>query len=202
MPFLSPTLSFTRYMIKDPLPDNFWATAIDQIGSKVFRENSAGVQEMSTGWVAPRDPFRDTITIEDISFSDYLVLSLRIDKRSVPSALVKKFCAIEEKRTIAERNLERITGKMRKEIRERVRLELLSKALPVPATYDLCWNIATGKLYFFCRQDKICGIFEELFKVTFELRPYPVIPYTLGLQLVDRENMALTFKEMKPEVFV
>ncbi len=189
-------------MVREPLAHDFWAKAVDEISTRAFREHAAGVQEMSIGWAAPRDPFREEITMEDIAFSDFLIISLRVDKRSVPAPLLKKFCSIEEKRTLEERRLQRLTTGMRKEIRERTRIMLLAKALPVPATYDLCWNIATGSVLFFCRQDKICGMAEDLFKTTFGTRLYPVIPYTLGLRLIDRDNETEAYETMRPEVFV
>ena len=202
MPLLSPTVTFTRYMVRDQLPDNFWAWAVDEISARAFREQDAGVTEISIGWASPRDPFKDEITMEDIAFSDFLIISFRVDKRSVPAPLLKKFCSIEEKRTLAERQMQRLTSKMRKEIRERTKLQLLSKALPVPATYDLCWNISTGAVLFFSRQDKICGMVEDLFKTTFGMRLYPVIPYTLGLQIIDRDTQTEIYETLRPEVFV
>lgn len=189
-------------MIKEPAPDNFWAKTLDEISTRAFREQDVGVQEISIGWAPPRDPFKEDITMEDIAFGDSLIISLRVDKRSVPASLLKKYCSIEEKRTMQQGTLQRITSKMRKEIRERTRLQLLAKALPVPATHDMCWNISTGSVLFFCRQDKICGMAEDLFKTTFGMRLYPVIPYTLGLRLIDRENKTEVFETMRPEVFV
>ena len=201
MPFLSPTVTFTRYTIKDELPQDFWSFALDEISARAFREQDAGVQETKIGWVPLRDPFKEEIDLNDISFGDYLLLSLRIDKRSVPAALLKKFCAIEEKRTLSERQMDRLSSKLRKEIRERMKLQLLAKTLPVPATYALCWNISTGSLFFFARQDKVCGLFEDLFKTTFDIRLYPVIPHTLGIELIDRETMYEAFQNLGPEVF-
>ncbi len=202
MGFLSSSVSFTKYMVKDQLPDNFWSTAIEEISARAFREKDAGVQETSIGWAPSRDPFKEEITLEDISFSEFLIVALRVDKRSVPAPLLKKYCSIEERRTLQERQMERLTSKMRKEIRERTKLRLLAKALPVPATYDMCWNISTGSVLFFSRQDKICGMFEDLFKTTFGTRIYPVIPYTIGLQIIDRETQQEAYETMKPEVFV
>ncbi len=202
MPLLSPTVTFTRYRVKDELPDNFWSWAVEEISARAFNEHGTGVSEMSIGWASSRDPFRQEITMEDIAFSDFLIIALRVDKRSVPAPLLKKFCSIEEKRTIAEKQLKRITSKLRKEIRERTRLQLLAKALPVPATYDMCWNISTGSVLFFGRQDKICGMFEDLFKTTFNMRLYPVIPYTLGAELINVETQSDTYEAMRPEVFV
>ena len=202
MPLLSPTVTFTRYMIREPVNDDFLTKIIDKISAKVFREQETGVQEVNMGWAAPRDPFRQDINLQDISFSDFIIISLRIDKRSVPASLLKKYCALEEKRTIDQGQIQRITSKMRQDIRERTRMQLLAKALPVPATHDLLWNTSTGSVLFFCRQDKICGMVEDLFKATFGMILYPVIPYNLGLQLIDRDHETEAYETMRTEVFV
>ena len=202
MPLLSPTVTFTRYRVKDTLPENFWAWALEEISGRAFNEHGTGVSEMSLGWASCRDPFKDEITMEDVAFSDFLIISLRVDKRSVPASLLRKYFSIEEKRTIAEKQIPRLTSKMRKEIRERTKLQLLAKALPVPATYDLCWNISNGSVMFFSRQDKICGMMEDIFKTTFNMRLYPVIPYTLGMEFIDTETQAQPYEAMRPEVFV
>lgn len=202
MPFLSPTVTFTRYMVTDALPDNFWENALDAISSRCFREGAAGVQEMSAGWASAREPFKEEITMEDIGFSDYLLLSLRVDKRSVPASLLKKMCSIEERRVMQERQLNRLASRMRKEIRERIRLQLLAKSLPVPSLHDMVWNISTGSVLFFSRQDKICGLLEDMFKTTFGMPLKPVIPYTLGLSLIDPEAGLQAYEQIRPEALV
>lgn len=189
-------------MVKEPVSDNFLETVIDKISAKAFREQETGVQELSMGWAASRDPFRQDITMEDILCNDFIIISLRIDKRSVPASLLKKYCSLEEKRMVSQEHIQRITAKMRKDIKERTRLQLLAKALPVPCAHDLLWNISTGAVLFFCRQDKVCGMMEDLFKTTFGIRLYPVIPYTLGLRLIDRDSEIAAYEKMRPEVFV
>ena len=99
-----------------------------------------------------------------IDIDDYVVTTLRIDERTVPTALLKKFCAKEEQRVRIEQQIPRLSRGMRMEIKERIRTEMIRRAKPTTVTVDVVWNVATGTVLFFSTSGKHRAIFEDFFK--------------------------------------
>jgi hypothetical protein len=196
MGFLSPSVSFSRYRVTDPLPDNFWNWAFDRVNSRAFREREEGIEELTCGWVSFRNPFQQGLSLVDISYGDYLVASLRVDVRRVPPAVLRKHCILEEERMKAEQEMARLSRKMKNEMRDRVRFRLLAKVLPVPKTYDLCWNIGEGVLLFFACQESAQAILEDLFHQTFGFR------LTLGLSLLPAQGEKEALEGLTREAWV
>ena len=74
---------------------------------------------------------------------------------------------------------------MRVEIKERIQNELMRKALPMPAVFDLCWNLEDSTLLFFSTNKKAHALLEDLFKETFGMTLIQQIPYLCGEHLLD-----------------
>lgn len=201
MAFLSTAVSFSRYRVTEALPADFWNWAIERIQAEAFKERPGIAEERSVGWVSALHPFREELSLPDISYGQFVVLALRIDERRVPQAVLKKHCLMEEK-IQAETGYKRLPKKVRSEIQERVRLQLLTKVLAVPKTFDMCMNTASGKVLFFSCQEKVQVIFEDLFYRTFGQRLNPVIPYVLASDLLKDEQGRKALGELHAEVLV
>ncbi len=154
------------------------------------------------GWACSRDPFQETISINDICYGDYLLVSVRIDERKVPAAALKKYCAAEEKQIMEEKNMKRIPRKMKQEIKERVRIRLLQKVLPVPKVYDLCWNVSSGLVFLFSCQEKAQALAEDLFYKTFAMRLSPIIPFTCAVQQLEGSDKQELLGQLRPEILI
>jgi recombination associated protein RdgC len=92
-------------------------------------------QPESTGWVAPRGN-KSKVLAELVG--GHLLLNLCTEKRAVPSSAVK--AAVEERveRYKAETGNERVPGKVKKEFKEEVLLDLLPRAFSKRST-TLLW---------------------------------------------------------------
>ncbi len=198
MGFFSSTVSISRYVVSDPLPDNFWNHAVEAINRHHFSEMEYSLREINTGWVSPTDPFKSEVALPDISFGNYLVVSMRIDERKIPQPVLKKHVLLEERRIMAEKDLKRLSRKVRLEIKERVRQQLLAKVLPVPHTYDLCMDISDGTVLFMSCQNKARETLEKLFYSTFSTRLDPVIPFTLASSLLKDSASLMYLNKIGP----
>ena len=130
-----------------------------------------------------------------------MVLTLRVDERRVSPAVLKKFCQKEEERIKREKQIPRLARAARIEIRERLQAELLRKSPPIPATYDLCWNLADGIVLFFTTSKKTIALAEDLFKETFGLALVLQIPWLTGQRLASGEAER-NFDSLQPAVFL
>ena len=132
---------------------------------------------------------------------DYITLTLRIDERKVSPAILKKFTQKEEERIKTERQIPKLSRTMKVEIKERVRVELMRKAIPVPSTFELCWNLSESTLLFFSTNKKIHAVLEDFFKECFGLLIRQQIPYTIAEHLLDEESQPL-LGNLTPQIFV
>ncbi len=188
MGLLSNSSSFVRFAVEGELPDNFWDFAARQIAAHSFKDIDDNFEERSVGWVSVTNMFDAEFAFASYAVSDYLVLSMRIDERKVPAAALKKFCLKEEERIKREKQVPKLSRGHRLEIKENVKLMLLKKAPPVPAVYDLCWNLAANTVIFFSTSAAAHAALEELFKDTFGLHLVLQVPYLAAGHLLGPEQ--------------
>lgn len=201
MGILSRSGSFVRYAVEGDLPENFWDFAAPRIADHSFRDIDDTYDERSVGWVSVAGMFDTDFSRAPYAVGDHLVLSMRIDERKVAAKILRKFCLKEEERLKAARQLPKLSKAQRGEIKENVQLMLLKKALPAPAVYDLCWNLAQGTILFFSANQKAQEQFEELFRQTFELGVILQVPYLVAEHLLPAERRG-ALADLEPAIFV
>lgn len=201
MGLLSGAASFTRFSVEGELPENFWDFVADQVASNSFRDIDDTLDEYSIGWVSVADMFDSEFAYSSYAAGDYVVLTMRIDERKVSPAVLKKFTLKEEARIKREKEIPRLSRAAKLEIKERVRTELIRKSAPIPATYDLCWNLSENTLLFFSTSKKAMALLEDLFKETFNVSLILQIPWLTGLRMIDEEHSA-DYDAMRPAVLL
>lgn len=185
----SNTVSFAQYRISGDLPreERFeWLSAA--LSGRIFTSIEQSAEEQAEGWTCtdrPDDP--DFNNAASFWRDRYLFFTYRRDQRRIPAALLKSHIGRAEGDYLAKRpELKRPPKREREEIKERVRLGLLTRSLPSPATVDLAWQQDSGLLNLFSASAKTMERFEELFVKSFEnLRPQLIYPYRRALGLLD-----------------
>ena len=185
MGLLSGSASFTRFTVEGEVPENFWDFVAQRVTEHSFRDIDDTIDEHSIGWVSVVDMFDSDFAFSSYAAGDYVVLSMRVDERKCSPAVLRKFTAKEEARLKQEQGVRRLSRNVRLEIKERIRAEMVRKSPPIPAVYDLCWNLSNNTLLFFSNSRKALALLEDLFKETFELSLIMQIPWNNALQLTD-----------------
>lgn len=188
MGFLSGAASFVRYSVEGELPESFWDFAADRVAAHSFQDIDETMDEYSIGWVSVVNMFDADFAYGSYAAGDYIVLSMRADERKVSPSVLKKCVLKEEERVKRERQIPRLSRSARMEIKERIRTELVRKSVPIPAVYDVCWNLSDGTLLFFSTNKKAMVLLEELFKETFGLSLILQVPWLTAGHLVDEET--------------
>lgn len=201
MGLLARTTSYVRYAVEGPLPENFWDFAAERIGRFSFQDIDDTFDEYSIGWVAVDNMFDSVFAHASYAVGDYIVLALRIDERKVSKTLLRKFSLKEEERLKKEKQVPRLHRSQRIEIREDIRLQLVKKALPIPAVYDLSWNLADNTLLFYSTSTKAQSVLEDFFKECFGLTIILQVPYVAGAHLLDISEQE-RLKDLQPEIFI
>lgn len=201
MGLVSGSASFVRFDVEGELPENGWDYISDRVKSFSFVDIDEGYDEYSIGWVSVINMFDSSFHYSSFIVGDYVVLSMRIDERKVSPAILKKFVVKEEERIKLEKQIPKIPRSMKVEIKERIHTELVRKSVPVPAVYDLCWNLSEGTVLFFTTNKKAHVVLEDFFKESFGLLLKQQIPYTIAENLLNDEKKG-SLDSMRPETFM
>jgi DNA recombination-dependent growth factor C len=201
MGLLSSSATFVRYSVVGDIPQNFWDLASDQINRFAFKDIDETYDEFSVGWVSVLNMFDVDFEYASFAAGDHICLTMRVDERKVSPKVLKKFCLKEEERIKKERQIPKLSRGQRIEIKENMEMLLMKRAVPVPATYDLAWNLAENTVLFFSTNQKAQAMLEDFFKDTFGLLLSLQIPYTTAERFLDAsERQALA--TISPAVLV
>ncbi len=187
MGLLSTSATFVRFAVEGEMPTNFWDFAAEKIAAHAFRDIDDTYDEYSIGWVSVVNMFDSEFEYASYAAGDYIALSMRIEERKVPAAVLKKLCLKEEERLKKERQVPKLSRGVRLEIKENMKLKLSKKAVPMPAVFDLCWNLADNTVLFFSTSGKVQTALEDLFKETFDLHLVLQVPYLTASHLIAPE---------------
>ncbi len=201
MGFVNGTASFVRFSVEGELPENIWDFIADKVVSFAFRDIDDTYEEFSLGWVSVLNMFDSQFDFASYAAGNYVTLSMRLDERKVSAAILKKYVQKEEERIKKEKQIPKISKSQKTEIKERIQNELLRKALPIPAVYDLCWNLENSTLLFFSTNQKAQAYLEDLFKDSFDLTLVQQIPYLCGEHLLEEDELD-TLAAITADVFL
>lgn len=190
MGLLSNSATFVRFTVEGEMPENFWEFAADRIAANAFKDIDDNHEEYSIGWVSVMNMFDSQFAYASHAVGDYIVLAMRIDERKVPSAVLRKFCMKEEERVRKEKQVPKLSRGHRLEIKESVKLMLTKKAVPIPAVFDLCWNLANNTVLVFSTSATVHAALEDLFKETFGLHLVQQVPYLAAAHLLGPDQEA------------
>ncbi|MBB5347513.1 recombination-associated protein RdgC [Desulfoprunum benzoelyticum] len=201
MGFLKGTASFVRFRVEGDLPPSPMDFIAERVSSFSFRDIDDSYDEYSIGWVSVMNMFDSAFNYSSHLCGDYVVLALRIDERKVSSAILKKLTQKEEERVKREKQIPKISRTMKVEIRERIKTEQMRKAIPLPAVYDVCWNLADSTLFFFSTSKKAQTVLEDFFKESFGLLLRQQTPYTIAEQLLPG-RLSEKLPSLSPALFL
>jgi len=178
MGFLSSTSSVVRLHAKPPA--NLQRDAVARaVAERAFRsQDEEGMPRPEAfGWVAIHDPMVTEFDATDLFFQQYLVVGFRFDRRAVPAKLAWMERRRAEEARRAEENVERLGRDAKRQIKQDVESNLMSRALPSPRLFECAWNLETEVVYFTGKLKSARETFAALFRETFGVAPVPMIPY-------------------------
>ena len=191
MGLLSQSVSITRYRVQGQLEEPVLDTIARALKRHAVLDIDNDAAEKSCGWTSFENPFAPEFEGSNHLFGSYMVFSLRIDKKSIPSKILKKHFSIEETKRLTACGRQFFSRNEKKLLKEEV-LHRLSLRIPAtPHIYDLIWNYEGGKLWFFSNLKAANEELETLFAESFKLSLIRMFPYTaaeMDADLSDSER--------------
>jgi recombination associated protein RdgC len=167
MGLLKGSFTFARFHVDGQLPQAFLNFVNSRIKANSFRNVPKSTEEKRLGWVSLTDILDTDFENSNYALGDYLIFSLRIDRKLIPPKLMKIKLMEEERRFLVQSGKNRINKQMASGIKDKVKLELLTKLDAIPSFYDVCWAVGKNTIYFSSLADKVTDDFVDLFKKTF-----------------------------------
>ena len=96
--------------------------------------------------------------------------------------MVKLHTDAEVRHMMLSQNKERINRYEVAEIKERIRLQMKKKTLPITKSVDVVWHLDEGVVRFFSTAQKAITEFVDLFEETFQLKLNPHGPYLCAVR--------------------
>lgn len=191
MGFMAASASFSRFRVTEPVSESLWAEIPNLLKEFAFRDIDHTADERSFGWVSFEDML-DTSWSQAAPYKGtYVVFGLRLDTRRISPAVMKKHFTVAlnaEKETLKERGIKYVSRDRKKEIKENVRLQLLSRSFPIPALFDVVWNTEANLVYFGSINNKVIDMFGKLFATTFNTHVELLTPHAAALHFLGAET--------------
>lgn len=190
MGFLNASSSFTRFRITDDIPKELWGQIPEKLKQFGFKEIEDTADERGWGWVCFDDMLDAWWRTAPPEKGHYLTFSLRLDTRRISAAVVKKHLTLalrEEEKRNQDQGKKFISRARKTELKEQVKLKLMARTLPVPAEFNVAWNMQTGDVFFASTQGKVVDLFTDYFTLTFDLHLEQLTPYSLALKLLGED---------------
>jgi recombination associated protein RdgC len=196
MGLIKGSFTFMRFEVEGQLPQAFSNFVMSRMKSNAFREARNTTEEKRMGWVSLTDILDSDFEKADYALGDYLIFSMRVDRKVVPSKLMKIRLLEEQRRYLAEKGPIRIGKAAYESIKEKVKLDLFAKNDPVPSFYDVLWAVGQKKIYFSSLSEKVADDFVDLFKKTFSLGLKRILPHEHPLALKSKAQSTVPADEL------
>ena len=179
MGLLSSSVSLSRYKVEGELEEPILEKVRNGLTKNVISQIEDEYAEISVGWTPMESAFDPDFEKFTFSFGTYFVFSLRIDKKSVPAKVIKKYVALEVINKLKETHRDFLSKNEKKEIKELVTERLMRKMPSTPSIYDVMWDYENADILFFSTQKAANEELETLFKKSFQLKLIRLFPFTM-----------------------
>ena len=178
MSLLSSSVSVTRYLVNGTLKTPIIETIYNDLKKNSIQEIDNDPSEKSVGWTSFKNPYLPDFEGSSFVVGSYMVFSLRIDKKSIPSKVVNKHYSMEQAKLLAQSGRSYLSRNEKKELKDRI-INTLSLRIPAtPNIYDIIWNAEESWLWFFSNLKTANEELETLFSKSFKLNLIRLFPYT------------------------
>lgn len=194
MSFFSSTASLTRFKVDGQIPEPVMETVYEGLTKNTISEIDDDSTDLMVGWTSFDNPFAPDFEGSSFAYGTYLVFSLRVDKKTIPAKVLKKYVAIESAKRLAETGRDYLSKNEKHEIKEHVENVLNLRIPATPNVYDLVWNYEESLVWLFTTQKSAGEALETLFSKSFKLSLIRLFPYTIaelesGLSEADRDAL-------------
>lgn len=189
-------VSFSKFHVRGEIPESFNNFFNDMIRRYAFQDSFHA--EKLSGWTSIDNVLDTEFRFANYAVGEYLVFSLRVDKKAIPPSLLKVRVLQEEEKALGESGKKFLGRQRKEEIKEKVKLELAGLIPPVPSFFEVCWSLRAKKVYFCSLAAAPIEEFKDLFKRSFKMDLIPFTPWDVAQVAQSGPNAAVGDIAAKP----
>ncbi len=191
MGFIAGSVTYRKFRVMDELPKNFRERLQQGLQRYAFREiDPKKNPESSIGWVNPLDPLDPDLSLEKLLFGSFVVLGVRVDRKSIPAALLKARVSQGLREAMRERRVRKLSREEVYAVRQTVRETMLAAVPPTTALYEAVWNYEKGEVYLSTHSSRFGVEFMDLFEVTTGLALEEVTLLSRAEDIIESEGLS------------
>ncbi len=175
MPFDRGSFTFAMFDIPEKLPENF----ISQFATRRAGTLDSVTDEPQIGWVTGFHLLDTVISEESAQMGGCYYLALRQAVRKIPTTLLNAVCKREEQAYMRANNLEYVSSKMKKQIREEAIEKHILKMPPTLSGIPMVLEPHERLLYVGASSRRQLDQFIEFFFQTLKIEPVQLSPALL-----------------------
>jgi DNA recombination-dependent growth factor C len=180
MGLLSSSVSLTRYKVEGKLKNPVLDTVANGLKKFAVSEIDEDPSDKAIGWTSFQNPYQPDFGGSSFVYGNYLVFSLRIDKKIISPKVINKHYAREMAKRLEESGRDFLSQNEKRMIKDHV-LNVLSLRIPAtPNIYDIIWNYEESDLWFFTNLKAANEELETLFSQSLRLTLIRLFPYTMA----------------------
>jgi len=177
MPITTRKSAFARYSIEEDVLSKLTTIEFEErLRKMAFKPIDEGSDTKSLGWTSALDINDTTFSASCVATGNFLVWAMRLDKRSVPAAVLRNEVSKTIAQEIKRSGKDFLSRERKQEIKDQCYLRLLARIPAVPKIYQCVYDSARNTIYFGSTSNADMLNFEELFHATFESLPMVVTP--------------------------
>ncbi len=202
MGVLSSSISISSYHVDGKKEENIIQKVTDGLKKNSILEIDNNAIEKAVGWTSYTTPYKPDFEGSSFLLGTYFVFSLRIDKKSIPSKIIKKHFVEKEEKILKKSERKYLSRNEKKNLRDQIVSSLILRIPATPHVYDVVWNYEQSFLFFFSNQKAANEELETLFSKSFKLSIIRLFPYTSAfLKAGLSENNLDKIYNLSPENF-
>ena len=180
MGLLSSSVALARYQVEGKLEEPILETVAESLQRHVISDIDGNAAEKAIGWTSFESPYRPDFAGSSLVIGAHFVFALRVDRKSIPRGVVRKYSAAEEARELARTGAPYLAREEKRRIRARVEEGLLLTIPATPNIFDVIWHYEAGELWLCSTLKEANEAIETLFYRTFGLSLIRLFPFTLA----------------------
>jgi len=170
MSIMSGTMSVTRFTVDGDTPD--MGTIRQRLDDFGFLEKPIDQgKEENYGWVIQNDILNSSFsTSNDWSFDKYIFFSYRVDKKKLPSVLVKAYINNAIELWCTKNGVPKCPSAVKKTIKESIIADLIKRQVQSVSVTEVCWNMVDSYVIVGSQSKGTCEAIKKRFYKTFGVK--------------------------------
>lgn len=178
MGILSSAVSITRYRVEGKIEGSVIDIVSKGLKKNAIQEIDEEAESKAAGWTSFENPFHPNFDGSSFVFGNLFVFALRIDRKSIPSKLLKKHLTLETSKRLAKTGRRFLSKDEKQALKDKVINDLAIRVPSTPNVYDLIWNYEASSLWFYSNLRSANEEIETLFRRSFNIGLLRLFPYT------------------------